>query len=636
MKRALLFPKISLVVILLLFGTGSFSQIPSGYYASAAGKTGETLQIALYNIIKGHTVLSYTPGVWNAFYKTDLKANGQIWDMYTDIPGGTPVYVFYPGSDQCGSGGGGIEGDCYSREHSFPKSYFNELSPMNTDLFHIFPTDQYINNMHSNYPMAKVGTATASSSNGSKKGNCVTPGYTGTVFEPIDAYKGDFARAYFYMATRYENVIASWYQNDPYGDAILNGTSYPAFEAWYIDLLISWHNLDPVSPKEIARNDSIYKLQYNRNPYIDHPEYVAAVWGSPGPKPEPTSHVTGFAASAGNPSYNSIKLDWSDAGGTVIPDGYLVRGSTVGYASIVAPVDGTAIPDGGLDKNTGPSVQTCTMTGLASNTIYYFKIFPYTNSGTTINYKVSEPVPAAADTTTTGISVLQPGDIAIIEYGSVTPDKFSFIAFKQLNAGTKITFTDNGFNSPTTVRVNEGFLIYTAPTVIPAGSVISWYNGMNITGTGWNSANPSNFAFSESGDQLFAYQGTWGTDQSLIFGMNAGNSGWITTGTALSTTSYFPAALTNEVNSLTFPEKNGQYNLITTGTINALGSLISNSVNWTRSNTLQTTPSWSFTLSNTTSINQPATVFNMVVGNGEFLEVQTGTTFTVTGNLTIY
>ncbi|MDP1622690.1 MAG: endonuclease [Bacteroidales bacterium] len=620
---------------LFLLVSVASGQIPSGYYNTAAGKTGETLQIALYNIIKGHMVISYTPGVWNAFYKTDPKPNGKVWDMYSDVPGGTPPYEYTFGTNQCGVGGGGVEGDCYSREHSFPGSWFNNLSPMYTDLFHIFPADQYINNMHSNYPYAAVGTVTAISLNGSKKGSCATPGYSGIVFEPINAYKGDFARAYLYMATRYENIIATWYANSAYADAVLDGTSYPVFETWYLNLLISWHNQDPVSAKEIARNDSIYKIQLNRNPFIDHPEYVNAIWMPSGPKPEPSSHVTNFSATNGSPAYSAIQLSWNDATGTVIPDGYLIRGSSTGFSAIVAPVDGTPVATGGLDKNVGSGVQSGIFSGLSSNTTYYFKIFPYTNAGSTIDYKTGEPVPSASSATTTGTSILQPGDIAIIEYQSVNPDKLSFITFTQLNASTEINFTDNGFKHPDTVRTGEGFLKYTAQTVIPSGTVISWYNGMNIAGTGWNSTSPSNFAFNEAGDQLFAYQGVWGSNQSLICGLNAGNSGWITSGGALSTTSYFPTGLTDGVNSLTFTEKNGNYNLITAGSVNALKSLVVNTPNWTRNIGVIGTPVWSFIISNSTNINQNATVLHFLIGSEEVVTVDPAVVFTILGNITL-
>ena len=616
--------------------TGLRGAIPPGYYNNAAGKTGEALQIALYNIIKGHTVLSYTPGVWDAFYTTDVKPNGKVWDMYSDVPGGTPPYEYTIGGGQCGTGGGGVEGDCYSREHSFPKSWFNDQSPMNTDLNHIFPVDQYVNNMHSNYPFAEVGTATKTSLNGSKKGSCATPGYSGVVFEPIDEYKGDFARAYFYMATRYENVIATWYSYDPYADAVLDGTSYPAFETWYLNMLITWHNQDPVSAKEIARNDSVYNLQHNRNPYIDHPEYVAAVWQPGGNQPEPTNHVTAFAASAGVPSYSAIRLTWIDATGAQLPAGYLIRGSAVGYSSIVTPTDGTSVTNSMLDYNAGYGAQTCTITGLSSNTTYYFKIFPYTNAGSAIDYKTTEPVPTAGFATTSGTSTLQPGDIAIIEYQSSTPDRFSFIALTQIDPYTVINFTDNGFTSPTATRVNEGFLTFTATSTIPAGTIFTWYNGMTITGTPWSSNNPSNFAFATSGDQLFAYQGTWGTNQTLICGLNAGNTGWITTGTATSNTSYMPSTLTNEVNALSFSESNGNFSLVQNGTPGALRSLIENPVNWTRSSSIITPPTWSFSIGSSTDIGVNATVYHLDVLSGEVLTVEPGFILTVTGNLTVH
>ncbi|MCX6277583.1 MAG: endonuclease [Bacteroidetes bacterium] len=621
------------VVVLSSVFTTAFTQIPPGYYNQAAGKNGQTLQIALYNIIKGHNVVNYTPGVWNAFYTTDKKSNGKIWDMYSDVPGGTPPYEYTPGSSQCGSGGGGVEGDCYSREHSFPKSWFGDVSPMNTDLFHIFPTDQYVNNMHSNFPFAVVGTATATSLNGCKKGSCATPGYTGIVFEPIDAYKGDFARAYFYMATRYQNIIAAWSSNDPDADAVLDGTSYPAFETWYLNLLISWHNQDPVSAKEIARNDSIYKLQLNRNPYIDHPEYVATVWTPSGPKPEPTNQVTGFVASAGNPSYSAIKLFWTDAAGTVLPDGYLVRGSAAGYGNIETPTDGIAVADGGLDKNIGTGIQTCTFTGLSPATTYYFKIFPYSNLGILTDYKTDGTIPVATDTTTAGISILQAGDIAIVEVSTTDPDKVSFVALKQISAGTTINFTDNGFQDPNTVRTGEGFLIYTAPSVITVGTVVSWYKG--LVGSGWSTPT-GGFSLSTGGDQVFAYQGVWGSGQTLIFGVQTGNVGWLTSGIASSNSSYLPAALINNITAVNFPEKNGNYSLITNGSVNALGGLIGYPDNWTRSAIILTTPVWAFGITTGTLINQPSTVEDFTIGTDETVTIQEGIHFTITGNITIH
>jgi endonuclease I len=105
-------------------------------------------------------------------------------------------------------------------------------------------------------------------------------GYTSTVFEPIDEFKGDLARAYFYMATRYENIITGWENNSTYSDAVLNGSSDQVFESWMLALLKKWHNQDPVSQKELDRNIAAEAHQGNRNPFVDHPEFVTEIWGN--------------------------------------------------------------------------------------------------------------------------------------------------------------------------------------------------------------------------------------------------------------------------------------------------------------------------------------------------------------------
>jgi len=232
------------------------AQPPAGYYNDASGLTGETLQVALYNIIKNHTVRSYDQ-LWTDFQTTDDKANGKVWDMYSDIPDGTPSYEFTFITQQCGNYSN--EGDCYNREHSFPKSWFNDASPMYSDLFHLVPTDGTVNGRRGNYPYGEVGTASWTSMNGSKLGTCNYPGYTGTVFEPIDDYKGDFARNYFYMATRYRDLISGW------SSPMLDGSAYPAFTEWTEAMLMEWHTDDPVSQKEIDRNNTIYGLQNKVN-----------------------------------------------------------------------------------------------------------------------------------------------------------------------------------------------------------------------------------------------------------------------------------------------------------------------------------------------------------------------------------
>jgi len=243
-----------------------FSQ-PAGYYNNAKLKSGNELKIALHDIIKGHTVISYD-GLYNAYKTTDTKPNNIVWDMYSDIPGGTPPYVYYHNQKTCGSYS--KEGDCYNREHTFPQSLFNSKSPMVSDLFHVYPTDGYVNNKRSNYPHANVSNPTWTSKNGSKLGPCANNGYTGTVFEPVDSFKGDFARTYFYMAVRYYSEDGGWTSN-----GLNNGAD---LKDWAKDVMIQWHYLDPVSKKEIDRNNAVYQYQKNRNPFIDHPEWAIEIF----------------------------------------------------------------------------------------------------------------------------------------------------------------------------------------------------------------------------------------------------------------------------------------------------------------------------------------------------------------------
>jgi len=225
------------------------------------------MKIALHNIIDNHTVVSYS-SLHTHYQTTDKKPNGKVWDMYSDIPGGTPPYEFTFITDKCGSYQN--EGDCYNREHSFPQSWFNKSSPMKSDLFHVYPTDGKVNGMRSSYPYGEVSNPTKTSLNGSKLGPNTTAGYSGTVFEPIDEYKGDFARTYFYMATRYYSEDGSWQNN-----AMVNGAEP---KPWALNMLYQWHIQDPVSPKETDRNNAVYAIQHNRNPFIDHPEWVDSVW----------------------------------------------------------------------------------------------------------------------------------------------------------------------------------------------------------------------------------------------------------------------------------------------------------------------------------------------------------------------
>lgn len=254
--------------ILFIYFSLTLADIPDGYYDTAENLSGISLIIALHEIIDNHYVQSYS-SIHDHFEITDRKFDNTVWDMYSDNPNGSPDYVYsFTSSDQCGNYSG--EGDCYNREHSWPKSWFNNASPMNSDLFHLYPTDGYVNSHRGNYPYGDVNNQTWTSTNGGKKGLCSNIGYSGIVFEPIDEYKGDFARTYFYMSTRYYNEDAAWDNTD-----MTNGAE---LKEWAVGVLLNWHHLDPVSDKEINRNNEIYIIQGNRNPFIDYPEWVECAW----------------------------------------------------------------------------------------------------------------------------------------------------------------------------------------------------------------------------------------------------------------------------------------------------------------------------------------------------------------------
>ena len=263
MKRAFL------IILLVLQSIIVTAQIPTGYYNNANNFTGTALRQALHDIIDNHTVKSYS-SLYTHFATTDIKNNGLIWDIYSDNPGGTPPYT-YTTSQAC-SNTPGYENGCFNREHSWPQSWFggNQSSPMYSDLFHIYPTDSYVNTRRSNNPYGEVSNPTWTSQNGSKLGPCSYPGYTGTAFEPLDEFKGDLARTYFYVCTRYYNEDTGWITN-----SLMSGAN---LLPWALTMMKDWSLQDPVSAKEIARNNAIYAIQGNRNPFIDHPEYACLIW----------------------------------------------------------------------------------------------------------------------------------------------------------------------------------------------------------------------------------------------------------------------------------------------------------------------------------------------------------------------
>ena len=263
-------------------------QLPA-YYVAMNGKSGKALFDEVHAIVKvGYSSLGYS-GLWTAYQTTDLNADGKIWDMYSNCD-------FTYSKDQCGNYSN--ECDCYNREHSIPKSWYGgTTSGPGCDIFHLVPTDGKVNGVRSNYAFGEVSSADYTY-DGSKRGSAasitIMGGNTlagnegtmvscsGTVFEPQDQYKGDFARGYMGTLLRWAGDYQAFTSGE--GGDIFSGnytaTGKFGLTNYGIALLMKWHREDPVSQKEIDRNNGIQATQGNRNPFIDYPYLAEYLWGS--------------------------------------------------------------------------------------------------------------------------------------------------------------------------------------------------------------------------------------------------------------------------------------------------------------------------------------------------------------------
>lgn len=275
--KKLMFKRLLQLSLLFLFFIVE-AQAPSNYYNSTQGKSGFELKTELYQIIsENHAPQTYTDA-WTFFENNDATPEGNVLDIYSNCTFnfGTPEF----GGNQDTGSGGNTECEYFNREHVFPRSWFGGAStlPEYSDIINLLPTDKKVNSERGAYVFAEVSNANFVSSNGTARGNSITPGYSGTAFEVIDEYKGDIARIYFYMATRYENAIEFWLGNNENGDFYLDGSSDQVYQDWVIDLLYDWHVNDPVDQKEIDRNNAAFEFQGNRNPFVDQPDFVCAIW----------------------------------------------------------------------------------------------------------------------------------------------------------------------------------------------------------------------------------------------------------------------------------------------------------------------------------------------------------------------
>ena len=248
-------------------------EMPVGYYDAIDGKQDSVLKSTLGQIIRPHTAIPYGSGAdktWGVFYYSDQDEEGYCMDMYCDKwKKFTSV--------------GAVVSGC-NIEHSFAKSWWGgSKNDAYKDCYHLNPSNTTANSSRSNYPLGvPTKDLKDQSVTGSLKvGKATYEGETFWVFEPKDEYKGDFARAYFYMATCYGDELTWRLDNKDVGSKYaMRNDSYLEFRDWEIEVLLTWHRQDPVSEKETKRMDAVSDFQHNRNPYIDYPELAEYIWGN--------------------------------------------------------------------------------------------------------------------------------------------------------------------------------------------------------------------------------------------------------------------------------------------------------------------------------------------------------------------
>jgi endonuclease I len=449
---------------LLIIAFASFlanAQAPAGYYNAANGLSGASLKTALSTIItNGHQDKGYG-GLWTGYKTTDIDKNyendGSILDIYSEKPTGADPYKFTPVTNQCGTYS--VEGNCYNREHIVPQSLFNEASPMVSDINFIRATDGKVNGMRSNYPFGKVGTATFTSKNGSKLGNSTSSGYSGVVFEPIDEFKGDVARMIFYFVTRYQSKLSTFSTGN-----MLGSSTFPGLQTWELNVLLAWHNQDPVSQAEINRNNATYTYQGNRNPFIDNANYANQIWGSGstggGTTTPPTS--TGCA----NETFETIP--------TASTASYLTRNWTnsgISWTATDARTDQT-ISTKAITVRDGALTSSSSANGIGSLTVT--TQLKFTGSNGTFNVKVNGTtvgtIPYNTNATTTTLNNINiSGNVAVTLENTSTSNRvaidnlswtcYSGTSRQVQNIASEVSLDQNTLQiSPNPISNNEIFV----------------------------------------------------------------------------------------------------------------------------------------------------------------------------------
>lgn len=476
------------IILFSLFAGLAHAQAPAGYYNSANGLSGAALKTELSSIItNGHVDKGYN-GLWTGYKTTDIdkdyENDGTILDIYSERPSGVDPYNYTPGSDQCGTYS--TEGNCYNREHIVPQSLFNQASPMVADIHFIRATDGKVNGMRSNYPFGKVGSASFTSQNGSKLGTSASSGYSGTVFEPIDEFKGDVARMIFYFVTRYQSKLSTFSSGN-----MLGSSAFPGLQTWELNVLLAWHNQDPVSQAEIKRNNASYAFQGNRNPFIDNPNYVNLIWGSQQPSGDTQAPATVTGVTVSGKTSGSISLTWNASTDNVGVTAYNVYMN----GSLQTTTSSTSTTISGLTPSTTYSFYVVAKDAAGNSSSNSSTVSGTTNAGSTTPTSCAnetfETIPAASSTYSTrtwsngGISWTATDSrtdqtlnnkAITVRNGSLTSGS-SANGIGSLTVTTQLKFT--GTNGTFDVKVN-GTTVGTIP--YSTSAVTTTISNINISG----------------------------------------------------------------------------------------------------------------------------------------------------------
>lgn len=420
-------------IALFLLVFSSIAQIPSGYYDNAEGLSGEQLKTALHNIIKGHTSYPYTSSstdTWDIIKEADRDPNNS-----------NNVILIYKGNSvnaaqEYNNGAG------WNREHVWAKSHgdFGETPPAGTDIHHLKASDISVNADRGNLDFDNGG------SQHSEATGCY---YDSDSWEPRDAVKGDVARMMFYMATRYEGDV-SGEPDLELVDYITGSTTNPIFGK--LSTLLEWHAFDPVDDFERNRNEVVYSYQNNRNPFIDHPEYVSLIWGGETPAVSftstPSSEVTvgeaytyNITTSGGNGSPITITCDQK-------PAWLSFSGGTNGTASL-----------SGTPTETDEGIHTVVLTATDAESSAEQSFSITVNAIPTSLVFISSPITSASVNQQYSYTVE-----AIVE-----GNESAVVSFEGVTIPTWLNFTDQGDGSA---------ILYGTPTETNIGS-----NNVQISAT---------------------------------------------------------------------------------------------------------------------------------------------------------